>query len=418
MDKKQLNILILDIDKQYANCLKKDLGDIHASVTLVDSIDAAKTLLAERQDFFISITTIDELDDYAYEKADLLAKYKIPIIAIVKAYSDDLRNKMIKRNVIDYIVKENLPEDTDTAYICELISRVYHNTSTKVLVVDDSIVSQFVLRRELALQQFQVLCASNGKDALKLYDEHPDIKFMLVDQQMVAMDGITLVKKLRKKTPKSDLVIIGISTSSDPKLAVRFLKAGANDFISKPFNYEMLLCRSNQNLDMLDAITAAKGLANTDYLSQLYNRRYLFEYGNQLLEDNPIETTVIVLDIDHFRSFNDQYGNHLGDAMIQHFAEQLAAYFEDDMIARYEGDKFVVVNHTLKATELLEYLDQFRLSLSNESIEAQHGKIQYTCSIGASNVIKPTILEMINDASMLLDTAKQNGRNRVEVATD
>jgi PleD family two-component response regulator len=120
------------------------------------------------------------------------------------------------------------------------------------------------------------------KKRLEILRAQPDIKLVLVDSRMPVMEGYAFVEQARRLYSKDELVIIGISGSQDARTAVQFLKAGANDFIAKPFNYEMLLCRISRNLDMLDAISLAKSLSNTDYLSNLSNRRYFFEHGNKI----------------------------------------------------------------------------------------------------------------------------------------
>ncbi len=221
----QFHILVLEQDQHYALTLKLEIeSQLRVNVVTVHSISAARLLLTEQPDtFFLGITSVINLDSDAFEKVDLLGEFNIPIIAIVSKYEDEMRDQLIKRHVIDYVVKD---QSDDITYICELILRVHKNLSIKVLVVDDSKVSQFVIGRELTLQKFQVLQAYNSVDALDLLEHHGDVKLVLVDHQMSMVDGITFVQKLRTLYPKDQLLIIGISTSSDPRLAVKFLKAG------------------------------------------------------------------------------------------------------------------------------------------------------------------------------------------------
>ena len=202
---------------------------------------------------------------------DLLGEFGVSVIAIVNHYEYEMRNQLIKHHVIDYVLKDN---QVDSTYICDFIFHAHKNCDVQVLVVDDSMVSRFVIVRELKLQRFEVLQASNGLEALDILQKNPRIKLVLVDSQMPNMEGYTFIEKARALYTKDALVIIGISSSLDSRIAVKFLKAGANDFIAKPFNYEILLCRVTQNLDMLDAVELAKSLSNTDFLSGFYNRRF------------------------------------------------------------------------------------------------------------------------------------------------
>ena len=413
----QFHILVLEQDQHYALTLKLEIeSQLRVNVVTVHSISAAKLLLTEQPDtFFLGITSVINLDSDAFEKVDLLGEFNIPIIAIVAKYEDEMRDQLIKRHVIDYVVKD---QSDDITYICELILRVHKNLSIKVLVVDDSKVSQFVIGRELSLQKFQVLQAYNSVDALDLLEEHGDVKLVLVDHQMSMVDGITFVQKLRTLYPKDQLLIIGISTSSDPRLAVKFLKAGANDFISKPFNYEILLCRINQNLDMLDAVEFAKHLSNVDYLSNVFNRRYFFERGNKIfqsLHDHDQSTlTVMMMDIDFFKKVNDVYGHDAGDEVIKHFAQQLKEHFHTDIVARLGGEEFAVLSHSPDYLKSFAYIDAFRAKIANQRVHVKQHVIQYTCSIGATSIVRKNLNDMMIHADRLLYNAKTNGRNRLE----
>ncbi|EUJ11372.1 diguanylate cyclase (GGDEF) domain-containing protein [Methylophilaceae bacterium 11] len=411
----QFQILVLEQDEQYAHTLKLEIeSQLRVQVATVHSATAARLLLTEQPNtFFLGITSAIHLDSDAFEKVDLLGEFNIPIIAIVSHYEDEMRDQLIKRHVIDYVVKG---QSDDITYICELIVRVHKNTSIKVLIVDDSKVSQFVIARELMLQKFNVLQATNGIEALDILHQHGDVKLVLVDHQMSMIDGITFVQKARVIYPKDQLLIIGISTSSDPRLAVKFLKAGANDFISKPFNYEILLCRINQNLDMLDAVEFAKHLSNIDYLSNVFNRRYFFEHGDKIfktLHDNS-PLTVMMMDIDFFKKVNDVYGHDAGDEVIKHFAQQLKAHFHGDIVARLGGEEFAVLSQSPIYLTSFEHIDAFRAKLAGQSVCVKQHVIQYTCSIGATNILRKNLNDMMIHADRLLYNAKRNGRNRVE----
>lgn len=411
----QFHILVVEQDQHYALTLKLEIeSQLRVNVVTLHSISAARLILTEQPDtFFLGITSVINLDSDAFEKVDLLGEFNIPIIAIVAKYEDEMRDQLIKRHVIDYVVKD---QSDDITYICELILRVHKNLSIKVLVVDDSKVSQFVIGRELTLQKFQVLQAYNSVDALDLLEDHGDIKLVLVDHQMSMMDGITFVQKLRTIYPKDQLLIIGISTSSDPRLAVKFLKAGANDFISKPFNYEILLCRINQNLDMLDAVEFAKHLSNVDYLSNVFNRRYFFERGNKIFQSlqDKSTLTVMMMDIDFFKKVNDVYGHDAGDEVIKHFAQQLKAHFHTDIVARLGGEEFAVLSQSPDYLNSFAYIDAFRAKIANQRVHVKQHVIQYTCSIGATSILRKNLNDMMIHADRLLYNAKTNGRNRLE----
>ena len=410
----QFNVLVLDDDADYTLLLKQMIeSSLPADVTIVHGVDeATKLLQTDPNQFFIGITSVLNLDSSAFEKVDLMGEFNLSVIAIVNQYEDEIRDQLIKRHVIDYVVKNSSFHDS---YICDLIWRVYKNSQIKALVIDDSMVSRFVIARELELQKFQVIETGSGEAGLKILQEQPDIKMVLVDQQMPNLAGTEFVAKARELYPKEQLLIIGISTSIDPRLSVKFLKSGANDFIAKPFNYEILLCRINQNLDMLDAVDLAKEISNRDFLSGLYNRRYFFEQGNKALKylNRDTALTVMMIDIDFFKKVNDLYGHEIGDNVIKNISAQLQAYFPDDIVARIGGEEFAVLSKSPQYQTSFDNIEAFRLSVSNQKVAASRGTLQYTCSIGVCNLAADDLDEMLAKADKNLYMAKRAGRNQV-----
>lgn len=408
------SVLLVDENVDYALSLKHVIeARLPVLVVIAHSVsDAKKILKKDPTQFFIGITNAIDFNESAFKKIDLLSSFNLSVIAIVNDYEDNMRDQLIKRHVIDYVVKGS---NFDDSYICDLIWRVYKNSSIKVLVADDSVVSRFVIARELALQKFQVIHAKNGEEALTILAEQADIKMVLVDQQMPIIDGCTFVAKAREIYAKDRLLIIGLSTSIDPRLSVKFLKAGANDFIAKPFNYEILLCRINQNLDMLDAVELAKELSNIDYLSGLYNRRYFFEQGNKVLQSlNQKESlTVMMIDIDFFKKVNDLYGHETGDEVIKNIAALLRAHFPNDIVARIGGEEFAVLSTSPQYKTSAAQVEAFRLSVANQKIKVKKNVLQYTCSVGICNVAASNLDEMLAKADKNLYMAKRAGRNQV-----
>ncbi len=406
------DVLLLEDDEGYANVLKGVIEEcLPVSITVAHTPEQAKKLLTHTSsDFFIGITSV--LDLSAFEKVDLLGEFNLPVIAVVNQYEDEMRDQLIKRHMIDYVVKGN---QFDSVYICDLIARVIKNREIKVLVVDDSRVSRFILARELALQKFEVVHAHDGQEALQKLQEQPDIKLVLVDSKMPVMDGYTFVEQARHNFSKDALIIIGVSGSSDPRIAVKFLKAGANDFIAKPFNYEMLLCRISRNLDMLDAIDLARSLSNIDYLSGLYNRRYFFEQGTKILatlqSGSPL--TVMMFDIDYFKKINDLHGHDVGDMVIKNFANLLKNHFSDDIVARIGGEEFAVMSQSPEYLKSFNRINAFRKLVEKVKIQLDKVGLQYTCSIGVCNVATANLDEMVIQADKNLYHAKSIGKNQV-----
>lgn len=408
-------ILVFEEDTDFAQILKFEIEKkLPVEVVTVDALSNVHSLLEESPDkFFLSVINIEHLDSANFEKIDMLAEFNIPAIVIVEQYQDELRDQIIKRHVIDYVVKDGR---SDIGYICDLIERTIKNNCIRVLVVDDSKVAQFIISRELALQKFEVTKVESSAEALDALEESEDIKLVLVDYQMKSTDGVTFVRQARKIYPKDQLLIIGTSTSQDPRLAVKFLKAGANDFISKPFNHEMMLCRINQNLDMLDAIDLAKRLSNIDYLSDVFNRRYFFEHGESMFRElqDKNTLTVAMVDIDYFKKINDVYGHDVGDEVIKYIGDELKRYFEGDVVARLGGEEFAVLSSCARYRDSFAHIDAFRQKIADKTFYIKGNEIKFTCSIGITNISVGSLDEMMVHADRLLYKAKQGGRNRCE----
>ncbi|MDX2367630.1 MAG: diguanylate cyclase [Colwellia sp.] len=134
------------------------------------------------------------------------------------------------------------------------------------------------------------------------------------------MDGIALTNEIRKKYSRELLAVIGISGASDGLHSARFIKNGADDFLRKPFCPEEFYCRITQNIESLNNIAQIQHAANTDYLTELFNRRAFFSNAEQRIVEytmRNIHYCLAVLDIDYFKKVNDNYGHNAGDQVLK-----------------------------------------------------------------------------------------------------
>lgn len=175
---------------------------------------------------------------------------------------------------------------------------------------------------------------------------------------------------------------------------------------------------------MQDVISYAKTLANTDFLSGLYNRRYFFEQGNNILKtvalkssDEEPNLTVVIMDIDFFKKINDKYGHDVGDEVIKNFASLLAKHFPDDLVARIGGEEFAVISKSTQYLTSFDKINAFRLAVANQAIEIKENLLRYTCSIGVTNSIGRDLGKMVVHADKHLYKAKHSGRNQISSST-
>jgi diguanylate cyclase (GGDEF)-like protein len=329
-----------------------------------------------------------------------------------------MREWIMSKDIIDYIVKR---DDQSIDYLVYLIDRVYKNQFVKVMVVDDSNISRKYLVDMLKIQKFTVLEAKNGFEALSLLAKNKDIKLILTDYMMDKMDGFELTRKIRRYYSLKQLAIIGISAYGSGQLSVRFLKSGANDFITKPFLEEELLLRIRQNIEISEQLDIYQRLSQIDYLTQLYNRYFFFEIGKKFFENakrKNMDITIAMLDIDHFKLINDNYGHDKGDMVLKHIAQILLKSLRAaDIVSRYGGEEFCILAINMKRESVFQVFEKIRLHIEQSKLELEENhEISVTVSIGVVTEIFDSFEESIKSADELLYKAKKQGRNCVIVA--
>jgi len=374
----------------------------------------AKALLSKhRHEYYLAICDLHLPDAPNGEIVSLLNRANVKMITLTGTFGERDKTSILPKGVIDYIIKDSI---NAYEYVVELVGRLYNNCHHKVLVVDDSAISCTMIANMLTMQNFEVLVAEDGVQALEVYKNNSGINLIITDYHMPNMDGFTLTLNLRKDYSKEQLAIIGLSASGDTDLGAQFIKYGANDFLAKPIRYEELLCRVNQNISMLEYMEALRNAANRDFLTSLYNRRYFFSQGKQIFQqaiDNETDISVAMLDIDHFKQINDNYGHEAGDDLLIHFSEQLEEHFEKDLIARIGGEEFVILFNDVTDDIAINILNEFREKISAQVIICDEAKISITVSIGFNSHKEQHLDAMLKVADENLYKAKQSGRNQV-----
>ncbi|MDG1751352.1 MAG: diguanylate cyclase [Thalassotalea sp.] len=408
-------ILIIEDQVSLSKMLKELLvkrfdSDVHIANSYAD----AKVLLSKhRHEYHVVICDLNLPDAPNGEIVDLVNRAKVKMIALTGTFGEKMREKMINKGVIDYITKDSV---NAYEYVVNLVGRLYENYSTKLLIVEDSLIARKLVQHMLELQNFNVLLAGNGKEALTVLEENPDIKLVLTDYNMPEMNGFDLTLDLRKHHLKEQLAVIGLSATGNNELGAQFIKNGANDFLTKPVSYEELLCRINQNIDMLFYMEALRNAAHRDFLTNLYNRRYFFNEGKVLYEksiQNHQPVAVAMLDIDHFKQVNDNYGHEVGDDLLVYFSYELSKQFDQHIVARLGGEEFVVLFTNVESEQAFDLMDKFRQKIADASIKTDGETISMSVSIGLHHIAGESLDAMLKLADENLYRAKNNGRNRV-----
>lgn len=190
------------------------------------------------------------------EALDYLVDLSVPVIVFTGTMQDSMREKILAMDIVDYVLKDNIfAVDMLVEAVCRFLTNHRHH----VLIVDDSATARALLSSRLKRYNFRVSVAENGAKALALLKANPDIHLVITDYNMPDIDGFELTRRIRAARGSHELRVIGVSSSTDRLISAKFLKAGGNDFMLRPFMDEEFYCRVNQNLDTLMQIQAAAG---------------------------------------------------------------------------------------------------------------------------------------------------------------
>jgi len=287
-----------------------------------------------------------------------------------------------------------------------------------ILIVDDTISNLDILVG--LLDDYDVIDATNGKDALEILQEEK-VNLILLDIMMPDMDGYEVCQKLKSNSITKDIPVIFITAKSDEDSIEKAYEVGGIDYVIKPFRPKELLARVNRELKLQDLQTELKLLASTDPMTKLYNRRFfttMSEHSLDLAKRDKKALSVIMIDIDKFKNVNDTYGHKVGDNVIIHLASIfILDQRKSDIVCRYGGEEFVFLlpNTTLDGT--YQVAQKIRKDVESSTINLPSNKIlKYTISLGISQVDvenEENIELALKRADDALYRAKESGRNKV-----
>ncbi|MFY8123955.1 MAG: diguanylate cyclase, partial [Silanimonas sp.] len=344
-------VLIVENSRSYAGMLAEAMEErARLPVVLARTMAEAETALAANPDIFLVLSGLVLPDASQDAIIDRFAETGLPIVVVSSKYDEALRDRILGRSVVDYVIK-SAPGHLE--YLAWLAQRLDRNRRIAALVVDDSPSARLMVAELLSSYGFRVLLASSGEDGLRAVEQDPGIRLVITDHEMPGLTGVDLSAKLRERYARDRMAIIGVSGANKPELVARFLKNGANDFLHKPFSREEFFCRVSQNVDNLDLIGTLQDLATKDFLTGLSNRRHFFELAERridVLHSAGRECAVATLDIDHFKKINDTWGHDGGDLALKSVARALQAHMRaEDVVARFGGEEFVVLAGDLDA---------------------------------------------------------------------
>ena len=406
-------LLIIEDSKAIATVITQIARSLKYEVTVARSLAELEEILQGDNQFFVATIDYALPDAPNGEAIDCVLSHGIPSVVMTGKMDEATRQKILAKPVIDYIPKEN---SQAFLYLKRILHWQQTNNSNGILVVDDSAAARNHVVELLRRRKFSVFVANDGVQALEVLAQHPDVKMVITDLEMPNMGGIELTNEIRKSYSRDKLAIIGISGATTGIHSARFIKNGADDFLRKPFCPEEFYCRITQNIDNLNNIEQIQKAADTDYLTELPNRRAFFRDAEKIIQyyiSQKSAYAVAMLDIDHFKKTNDNYGHEAGDHVLKVVALYMRKYLTGGIVARLGGEEFAAIIPGTDQEQLFEKLDELRRQLSVSRIQHDDHHISITVSLGALISSELPIIQQVNEADHALYTAKENGRNQI-----
>lgn len=412
-------ILIVEDNKALARLIAKKMEDkVEMDIDVAYTMAEAQAFLSDPKEYFIALLDLNLPDAPNGEIVDYVISKGLPSIVLTGSMDDATRESFIHKDIVDYVYKGNMD---DINYIFKIINRLSKNRQYKVMVAEDSAPFRNNLKKILTSLQFQVFTAAHGEEAMSYFADNPDMKLVVCDYRMPVKDGLEVLKEIRAAGDKNQIGVLMMTSPSENVNGAIFLKNGANDFIAKPFVKEELICRVNNLIEAMENINQIADFANKDFLTGVYNRRYFYDDMNEYLayaEECAEPYAVAMLDIDHFKQINDTYGHDGGDRALKTLAKKLIDETKKcDLVARFGGEEFCIVLKNVSNEEAVKFFVNLRASIANCKVRLKKEQIKFTVSIGVafsrSDYKLDELLELADEA---LYRAKENGRNRVEIA--
>ncbi|MAC47492.1 MAG: hypothetical protein CMI12_11665 [Oceanospirillum sp.] len=233
-------LLLVEDSKLFAKALKRQLAENNLyDVYHADCYAEAVRLLNEH-DFFVAITDLVLPDACRGEIVHTVIGKGVPTIPLTSSMNEAMQQQISVLPIVDYVVKSGI---SDLYYAVRLAELLLITDHMQVLIVDDSRSSLSSIGALLQPLIFNIHTAASGEEALELLKAHPEISFIVTDYEMPEMNGLDLVREVRRTRDALELPIIAVTAHRDPVLGASFLKTGVNDFLIKPFSREEFISR-------------------------------------------------------------------------------------------------------------------------------------------------------------------------------
>ncbi|MCT7572816.1 GGDEF domain-containing response regulator [Aliarcobacter butzleri] len=293
-----------------------------------------------------------------------------------------------------------------------------------ILVVDD-MTTTLLLLHDLLKDTYEVKIAKSGTKALEILESPNDIDLILLDIEMPDINGYDVCKRIKNNETIRNIPIIFITGRTSQEDEEYGLNLGAIDYITKPFNKAIVKLRIKNYLNLKIKNDMLEKLSMYDGLTNIRNRRFFdetFEKTFSEIKRDKKSLAVLMIDIDFFKPYNDNYGHGQGDETLRKVAKALEKTIKraSDFVARYGGEEFVILLKDIKKDGVEAVANNLLNAVRELKITHEFSKIEnyVTISIGASfynSNSDVTKLELLLKADETLYNVKNSGRNNFAI---
>lgn len=293
-----------------------------------------------------------------------------------------------------------------------------------VLVAEDDPMFRTILKRWLETWGYPVTVAEDGEQAWAILQQEAQPELLILDWVMPGVDGAELCHRIRARQRAPYQYILLVTAKDNIDDVVAGLDAGADDYLTKPFERNELRARmrvGKRILTLQDGLIRAREdlrfQATHDALTGIWNRRAVFDLLQRELERatrSMSATGLLMLDLDHFKEVNDTYGHLAGDAVLREAAARVIQVVRSyDLVGRHGGEEFLVVLPGCDSNQVLQSAERVRAIIEATPIIVDRFAIRVTVSVGATSATSgASQKELLGIADAALYQAKKAGRNR------
>jgi len=298
----------------------------------------------------------------------------------------------------------------------------------KVLIADDEVISRRLLESSLSRWGYDVVVASDGLEASHILRGSNPPKLAVLDWLMPGLDVVQLCRELRKREDDSYTYVLLLTAKHSKGDIVQGLEAGADDYMTKPFEPDELKVRlrtGKRILFLLEELTDTRemlrDLAARDPLTKLWNHNSILDMLAAEIhraERQQTSVGVVLIDLDHFKQTNDTHGHLMGDRVLRDVAEAMSGTIRPyDAVGRFGGEEFLVVLPGCDEINATSHAERLRLAIQRLIVKSGRAEVRCTASLGVTVVGPESWIDAeaaIQAADAAMYAAKRAGRNRVE----